>query len=394
MLISIINKISIGIDNLIESGKISETGKIIIYGIERYSFAIRTILEHRGITVDSYLISDEKTRIKKSRELKDFASRYLRHDRDIIAIQDIKQYLSHGHENSIILVVSDDISEGMLSGYGLLCDRDYYIVYDLNNDEELKMDPGLVDLSLNDMKEREVHILYYFDKICKEKHLRYWLCGGSLLGAIRHGGIIPWDDDIDVAMPYKDYMKLFADFPQNDMYEAVGYGVKDSESFIEPFCKIIDKQTALVEDMSTVKRIGGVCIDVFPLVGLPDDTDARLKFFAKYRELEKSIWQDFYKEDGSLHVFSKWSEEQRKYLEKYDFDNSRYVGILGTLYDEKNQVSSSIYNETLRVNFEQICVDIPIGYEEFLVNQYGEDWKIPPKESERFLRHKTRAYLK
>lgn len=394
MLISIINKIAIGIDNLIKSGRISETKEIFIYGVERYSFAIRTILEHRGITVDSYLISDEKTRIRKNRELKDFASRYLRHGRDIIEIQDIKQYLSRGHENSIILVVSDDIAEEILRGHGLLCNRDYYIVYDTQNDEDLKMEQGLINLSLDDMKAREVHILYYFDKICKEKHLRYWLCGGSLLGAIRHGGIIPWDDDIDVAMPYKDYMKLFASFPSNDIYEAVGYGVKDSESFIEPFCKIIDKQTVLIEDMSTVKRIGGVCIDVFPLVGLPDDVDDRLNFFAKYRELEKSIWQDFYKEDGDLRVFPKWLEEQQKYLEKYGFDVAQYVGILGTLYDERNQASRSIYNETLRVKFEKIDVDIPRGYEEYLVNQYGEDWKIPPKESERFLRHKTCAYLK
>ena len=204
MLISIINKIAIGIDNLIKSGKISQNSKISIYGLDRYSFAIRTILEHRGIPVESYLTVDENMRIKKNRELKDFASRYLRNDRDVIEIQDVIEYLNHRQDNSIILLVSDDRAEEILRSYGLLRDCDFYSVYNRNNDKDFEITLGLSELSLEDMKKREVHILQFFDKVCKDMNLRYWLCGGSLLGAIRHGGIIPWDDDIDVAMPYQE----------------------------------------------------------------------------------------------------------------------------------------------------------------------------------------------
>ena len=172
----------------------------------------------------------------------------------------------------------------------------------------------------------------------------------------------------------------------------MGYGAAGAEDFIEPFAKVLDKATVLDEDIGVLRKLSSVWVDVFPIVGLPEDADERLKFFRKYREIEKSAWQDFYAKDGCIKVFKDWFPRQKEFLHRYDFDKAGHVGVLGTKYDERDCTSSGVYGSTLRMPFENMEVNVPGGYREYLSNLYGNDYmELPPKDN-RVTIHNIKAY--
>jgi lipopolysaccharide cholinephosphotransferase len=91
-------------------------------------------------------------------------------------------------------------------------------------------------------------------------------------------------------------------------------------------------------------------------------------------------------------VFPKWYPKQKEFLEKYDFDRSEYVGVLGTAYGDKDSTTNKVYSDTLRAPFEDIEVNIPVGYKEYLDHLYGSDWMQLPEESKRKSLHEIKAY--
>ena len=110
--------------------------------------------------------------------------------------------------------------------------------------------------------------LQWFHHFCSEHNLRYYAVGGTCLGAVRHKGFIPWDDDIDVGMPRKDYKKfleLTSAIQDNELYK-VEY-LPSKHGFTYPYCKLYDIGTTLIEN-SRYKIKRGIYIDVFPLDGI------------------------------------------------------------------------------------------------------------------------------
>ena len=100
------------------------------------------------------------------------------------------------------------------------------------------------ELSSKDVKKVELDILINFDRFCKKNKLRYYLAGGTLLGAIRHKGFIPWDDDIDVCMPRPDFEKLIKIFPDKYENKYILKSIK-RDNFLYPFAKIINNKTKI-----------------------------------------------------------------------------------------------------------------------------------------------------
>ncbi len=393
-MISYIAEIAKGIDALLAAGQLEKTQRVVLYGLDRYAFAMRTILSHRGIDVYAFLSEDEGEVLRLRRVVKDFACRYFRSERDAIKMWTLNEMKARLEVGTVILLATAAYEEKktLLEEAGLTANKDFFKVYDFYAPVIDGAVLGKQQLSTDEVKQYGKELLAEMDKFCLENGLRYWVCGGTMLGTVRHGGFIPWDDDVDVFMPLPDYFRFLGTFSTGERYALSGFGSETGTDFLLPFAKVMDKQTLVDEDLDIIRRLVGVWVDIFPLVGLPENEEERVLFFRQYREVEKSIIQEFYAKDGDLQVFKDRFSEQEIFLRKYDFDASEYVGVLGTRYGEKDSTQKKIYDKTMRMKFEDIEVNVPAGYEEYLSSLYGSDWNKLPPESERKSLHLVKAY--
>lgn len=392
---SIIGEIAEGIERLIEQGVIRKDRKVILYGLDRYSFAMRTILANKGYhNIECYVSDDEAAVIAANQDIKNFAYRFMNRTTDLIPVFTIEERLAAFDAVAVVLVASQSymLEKEKLEKRGYKEDIHFYKVCDFTDVEWNELRRGKAGMSLEDIQNTTKDILAYVDALCTKHHLRYWVCGGTLLGTIRHKGFIPWDDDGDIFMPWKDYLKFIEVFEENDRFSMLGLGTAEISNFSDLFAKVVDKRTILREDISTVRKVNPVGLDVFPLVGLPSDADDRHLFFVRYQETNRMIWQDFYATNGDIGIFPKWYRRQREFLEEYDFDSSEYVGVIGTAYGERDCTGRRVYHATLRMPFEDIEVNVPVGYKEYLDNLYGKDWGILPEEGKRISHHNIDAY--
>lgn len=152
---------------------------------------------------------------------------------------------------------------------------------------------GLVkmqDVQLTNLKVRLLEIMIEFDRICRHNNIDYSIAFGTLLGAVRHKGFIPWDDDVDVIMTRKDYMNLMEVFNKQADKRFEFVCVENNKGFSAPFGKIIDKSTILTQIGHHSDKIDlGVYIDVFPFDWVPADPVLQKKLFKK-AEFRQRMW--------------------------------------------------------------------------------------------------------
>lgn len=111
---------------------------------------------------------------------------------------------------------------------------------------------------------RMLEILLYIDKVCKENNIPYWLSSGTLLGAVRHGGFIPWDDDVDIEMMREDYLRFEKIFKETDDYVLQTH--KNDPYYVMPYAKVRDKHTVLTECYNGEEyKYKGIFVDIFPM---------------------------------------------------------------------------------------------------------------------------------
>ena len=140
------------------------------------------------------------------------------------------------------------------------------------------------------MQKTTFQILKYFASFCEEHKLRYFLACGTLLGAVRHKGFIPWDDDVDVYMPRKDYMSFLHLVGSSFDSRYILISPYNSERYIHNYAKIYDSQTVLIEYPDTIRFEIGVYIDIFPVDGLPDSSKESNRFFKEMAKLKNINW--------------------------------------------------------------------------------------------------------
>ena len=234
-----------------------------------------------------------------------------------------------------------------------------------------------------------LEILQAIDKTCKENNLRYYLTAGTMLGAVRHKGFIPWDDDADIAMPRRDYDYLMANYQKilPDNYEI--RCMENVEEFSAPFAKVYDKNTTLIEKLY-MDTLGGVYIDIFPLDGVPNSKIAQWWHFFRYQYYKKVnyfIYRDPYKHGHGpacwipllFHkLYSKqWMKKKlRKMMTAYNYDKSSLV----VDHDDgwKGVLSKEIIGEPTPVMFEGKEFMGIEQYDKYLSQKYGDYMTIPP----------------
>lgn len=264
----------------------------------------------------------------------------------------------------------------------------------------------LREIDINEIKQIELEMLIEFDAFCKKNNLRYYLAGGTLLGAIRHKGFIPWDDDIDLVMPREDYNKLL-DMEKNVLSDDMSL-ITWRNGSIYPFIKIINNKTLVYEYMNN--KPTSVWIDIFPIDKNPEDQRINRKFYkqmfyirksvemsnarfgtgsSKLKTIRRSILHPFF----SLIGTKKLCELTNKYAQKYKDTNSKYIGCVVWGYGEKEKVREDSFFKAIQVEFEGHLFPAPSSYDEYLTNLYGDYMKLPPV-GERVTRHDIKAYRK
>lgn len=237
---------------------------------------------------------------------------------------------------------------------------------------------------------RLLDILIAFDKVCKERHLRYYIIAGTLLGAVRHKGFIPWDDDIDVAMPRADYDLMIANAKQwlPSPYEFTC--AENDKLYPFPFAKIQNVKTTLVEQNGfRYQFTGGIYMDVFPLDGVPSGKLAQRIHFKRFRFFKKMLFP--YKHGKGINswiplIYRKLftlenvQKSIRKLKTKYDFEKSAFVSD----YDDgrKGIVNKKTFGSPTPVLFEGVAVLGVERWDLYLKEKYGDYMQIPKPEEQ------------
>lgn len=266
------------------------------------------------------------------------------------------------------------------------------------------------EISMEESKSIMVKILESIDKCCCENNIKYSLCWGTMIGAIRHHGFIPWDDDIDVMMSREDYNRFL------QVYDDSEYGVytpKKNRNCVQIVTKIFDKKTC-VYFLNQQNSLFGIWVTIFPYDNVPDKN-------LKKWEMKRYFWLTLYHFKTSmffptdtikrrirkvLKVLGKivllpcssfwlYNKVERCLTAFNDQQTQRVciwtgVGVTKTTFV---YFSKEWFEECIEVDFENIRTKIIKGYDQFLRSRYGDYMKFPP-ESERVPKHNYKAYYK
>lgn len=253
-----------------------------------------------------------------------------------------------------------------------------------------------------ELRKTQLQIFDCFRKFCEENHLRYFLVGGSLLGAVRHEGYIPWDDDLDVGMPADDYYKFIRTFEDTELFY-LDCQERDKRTW-QHFGKLMMRDTLFGEYVKQNYDCNkGIFIDVFPLLSTPPkksikgrarDLWIRVLNYKCFPREFVTIWKPRHPIFSSLlkalsQVMFCWCssskarEIRNAYLEKHSRDKNDFVSLGDNLL---SRVPCQYFDEIAVGTFEGRTVPIPKKWDEYLTWVYGDYMTLPP-ESERVPHH-------
>ena len=250
------------------------------------------------------------------------------------------------------------------------------------------------------IKEIELDILYEIDRICKEHNISYSLTAGTLLGAVRHQGFIPWDDDIDIMMVREQYEK-FISVARDHMckkFFVVDYRYDDYYAF--PFAKVMARNTVFKEKTNlNCKAPCGVFVDIFPLDPTSKILKERVKQYKKaqtiksrllcqsnynfeQKKIKNMVW-NIRKICYSLFSHDLFVKQFEKCKDIYKSGGSDYyISLCGTIGAEKASIPKEWLENYTEIQFENNLYPVISHYKELLNKYYGNYMLLPPKEQQ------------
>lgn len=261
--------------------------------------------------------------------------------------------------------------------------------------------------SLNELKSLELKIMKQVHSICECNGIRYYLSYGTLLGAVRHKGFIPWDDDIDIYMKRYDYERFLSLFNKNaEEYAQLGVELVNSKTqryYGRPISKVIDNTTLLIETEYKTDDPIGVFIDVWPLDGTPNNKLYRKLYIAYSRMVKKLLlassmtnMEEYSRKKRTIIKIASYFDP-KKVLAHIERNSTRYAPENSDYYacyaDLTNVYKAEDFRERVLMDFEGEHFWGPRNYDSLLKADFGDYMKLPPKE-ERIPHHISKIYYK
>ena len=251
-----------------------------------------------------------------------------------------------------------------------------------------------MNYNVRQLQRRILGNLLAVDKVCREHSLHYYIYDGTMLGAVRHKGFIPWDDDLDIAMPREDYETfiIYANEWLEEPYEFVSY--ETDSTYPLPFGKVQDANTTLIE-RPHLPYLGGLYIDVFPIDGVPSNALLRRIHLVRYDVLKKMVYMAYRDPYRHGHGPSSWlplfcrkvigqqrlQRATRRLLRKYPFSKSEKVCVFDDGF--KGVIDKQVLGQPTPVKFEEHEVMGVEHADKYLTHMYGDYMTIPPHDDQK-----------
>ena len=254
--------------------------------------------------------------------------------------------------------------------------------------------------TLRKLQLKELESLIYFDAFCKKHELRYYLLGGCVIGAVRHGGFIPWDDDIDLIMPRRDYERMLKLWKQNESGDRFLMLKTDGKVFTgNSFATLIDTSATMVkENQKDIDVPHGIVTDIFPMDGCPDGKLQR--YIQYYHAMMYSLFiTEFVPEKHGtiIKLVSSlllklvpsrdrrtkiWQKHERK-MTKYAFNtHEKCTELCAGPHYMLNKYPHAAFAEAEYHDFEGLSMPLPKGYDTYLKMAFGDYMALPPEDKQ------------
>ena len=262
------------------------------------------------------------------------------------------------------------------------------------------------ELSTNEMIEVQLGMLKDIDSFCKTNHIDYTLDGGTLIGAVRHHGMIPWDDDIDIMMVREEYDKFVSSY-HSDKYVLKTYDYR-LESWLLA-TRVVDPRTAVFFNNNATESPHGIWVTIFPIDNAPDSDFFlklkvwRIRICKRLFEARNFFWRPYASVTKNLAAFflhcmvfyfprDYWQKKAEKAIRWFNDRKTERKGFFAMWQGAPWTCSAEAYSRYIDWDFDGLQIRILQGYDEYLTCQYGDYMTLPPVE-ERIPKHDYKAFL-
>lgn len=265
------------------------------------------------------------------------------------------------------------------------------------------------EINTEELKRIQLAIVSHIDSFCKHHNIKYFICGGTLIGAIRHKGFIPWDDDIDIMMMRDDYERFIDIYTSENKSKYCILSHKLNDKYPYPYAKVCDCETTFHEEIKDAFDLG-VNIDVFPIDIVPEDRNLQNKMYkkanwyikimtlkrlplARRRGILKNVFLFISHLIFSVITFKTIVRKLDDNATKYKHSKSHLCGVAVWGYGMREINELKNYERSIYVPFENIELPVPSGYDKYLRGIYGDYMQLPAEEK-RVTHHHFKAYYK